>query len=987
MKIVRSAKLLSAVFSAVLSVAGCNSDRAGGGSTGSQKSLTVTIAQVGSGVGSITTNIAGFGCSVSCKSQSVKVASGTTITFKASASATSAFQGWDVSSCPGVLPCTLTINSDFKITASFEALPAGSPGEVIALTTTNRLISFNRATPETLRFDRAITGLQDGENLVGVDIRPASGSLFAVSSQNRLYTINVSTGAATLVATLTADPSDSTPFTTLSGTAFGVDFNPQADRLRVVSNTGQNLRIRVADDSATASVNEAGLTFSDTALPSTDKVTAVAYTNNFPSAAGTVLFGINTKGGTEPAQLVIQNPPNDGTLTAVSTLTELGAPLTIAEANGFDVTRFSTNKIENALAVFTVSGAQRLYMIDLGTGETSLLGSVGTADPIRGIALAPAASGLSQGDTFVLLEGNQLASLNRSAPSTVLNRFPITGLAAGDQVIGIDFRPKDQKLYAVAKNGVAGRIYLIDTITGLSSATVSLINDQDDNTADYSGLSGLSFGVDFDPVADTRPDTGPSLRIVSSSGQNYIVDADTGETGLIADGLNRCNMARAELDPANATGLAFSNSFDGTRATTAYLLDTTTDTLATFGIDIFNLQCLAISDDSTIVDTGSLGVDADGTGGFEVDAVNNKAFAILRTGSGLGFYQINLGTGAATEIGDLDGTSGLSGSETVQGLALQQPLAASAFGLAVTADGASHLYKFGPNDTSTFTDVVVTVAGGALLSETLIGIDFRMQDCSLSSCPVYAVGELLNVYRINPDTGVATQVSSLRPAPDDGSNAFITFDGTRFGMEFNPTRAISSEHLEIVSNAEDLIPGTTAGEYLQLDPATGFTRTNPTLAAATSEDGFTPTAGYPCDNSTSADGVAMAYTNNFKGAPSTTAFVISGADGCLKELNTATSKLFPIGSVNGNGQMGAINGFAGFDIVGGEDGLIVAALKRLEGTPGAPTAQSKLCKIALGRASNVQPTETRATECTDIGPAGTDVIRGIAIRLVPVANP
>ncbi len=94
-----------------------------------------------------------------------------------------------------------------------------------------------------------VTGLQSGETLLGIDIRPGgttTGQIYGLSSMGRLYTIDKFTGAATLKSTLSADPADtSNPFTGLSGTNFGIDFNPVVDRLRVVSDTGQNLRINV----------------------------------------------------------------------------------------------------------------------------------------------------------------------------------------------------------------------------------------------------------------------------------------------------------------------------------------------------------------------------------------------------------------------------------------------------------------------------------------------------------------------------------------------------------------------------------------------------------------------------------------------------------------------------------------------------------------------------------------------------------------------
>ena len=56
--------------------------------------------------------------------------------------------------------------------------------------------------------------LNPGETVLGIDFRPANGLLYGITNQNRLLTINPSTGAATLVAALTADPTDTTnPFT------------------------------------------------------------------------------------------------------------------------------------------------------------------------------------------------------------------------------------------------------------------------------------------------------------------------------------------------------------------------------------------------------------------------------------------------------------------------------------------------------------------------------------------------------------------------------------------------------------------------------------------------------------------------------------------------------------------------------------------------------------------------------------------------------
>mgnify|MGYP003693911373 CR=1 FL=1 len=82
----------------------------------------------------------------------------------------------------------------------------------------------------------SVTGI-GAETLLDIDIRPANGALYALSNLGNLYSINVTTGAAILSANLAGvilDP---------NATRFGIDFNPTVDRLRIVSNTGQNLRL------------------------------------------------------------------------------------------------------------------------------------------------------------------------------------------------------------------------------------------------------------------------------------------------------------------------------------------------------------------------------------------------------------------------------------------------------------------------------------------------------------------------------------------------------------------------------------------------------------------------------------------------------------------------------------------------------------------------------------------------------------------------
>ena len=121
----------------------------------------------------------------------------------------------------------------FPVTSDARSQAAG---DTIGLTETGKLVTFNRAAPAKLCTSAALSGLGSGENVVGIDTRPADGQLYALTSASKLYTVDKTTAAATLKSTLS---------TALAGSAFGVDFNPVPDRLRVTSNTGQNLRINV----------------------------------------------------------------------------------------------------------------------------------------------------------------------------------------------------------------------------------------------------------------------------------------------------------------------------------------------------------------------------------------------------------------------------------------------------------------------------------------------------------------------------------------------------------------------------------------------------------------------------------------------------------------------------------------------------------------------------------------------------------------------
>jgi hypothetical protein len=259
--------------------------------------------------------------------------------------------------------------------ASHLGLPPTPPLTIYALTASNKLASFDARTPGTLKNTVAITGLQPGETISGIDYRPANGQLYALGSTSRVYSINPATGAATAAGAAFTPP--------LNGKTFGVDFNPVPDRIRVVSDADQSLRLH--PDTGAVGGTDTALAYA-AGDPNTGKdpnVVSVAYTNNVAGTKVTTLFGIDStldilvrQGSPDGAPI----SPNSGQLFTIG---KLGVDAT--DATGFDI----ASATGTAWAALTTAGAKNssLYTINLTTGAATLAGAIGGNEIIRDIAV------------------------------------------------------------------------------------------------------------------------------------------------------------------------------------------------------------------------------------------------------------------------------------------------------------------------------------------------------------------------------------------------------------------------------------------------------------------------------------------------------------------------------------------------------------------------------------------------------------------------
>lgn len=247
---------------------------------------------------------------------------------------------------------------------------AGTAHAELAFGVTNNqtLISFDTAAPNAIQSGSAISGLMTNEQIRGIDFRPANGLLYALGSFNNLYTINTSTGAASLVGAGTGLP--------LSGSSFGFDFNPVIDRIRVVSDAGQNYVIN-PDTGTAVQVTSLFYAGGDANEGATPNVASSAYTNSFAGTTSTQLYGIDTG-----LDILVRQANSAGTLETVGSL---GAD--IIDMVGFDISSVTGS----AFAVTIEDGSSRsvLWSIDLNTGAASMLGEIGGGTVLTSFAVVP----------------------------------------------------------------------------------------------------------------------------------------------------------------------------------------------------------------------------------------------------------------------------------------------------------------------------------------------------------------------------------------------------------------------------------------------------------------------------------------------------------------------------------------------------------------------------------------------------------------------
>lgn len=382
---------------------------------------------------------------------------------------------------------------------------------VYGLTENNQLVAFNANNSSSFASTKAIMGIPSGEKLLSIDFRPATGELYAVSNASKFYIINTSTANTRVVSATAFAP-------LISGTIASIDFNPTVDRIRLVTNTGQNLRLNPETGAIAAT---------DGSIATTSSIAGIAYTNSKSGASSTILYDIDVTTG----KLFKQDPPNNGTLAEVGSL-----GITFTGQAAFDINPETTI----ALLAATTGSQNNLYTVDLNNGKATNIGTLSQKVIDLAIPTNPVAYAIDNANALQIFDPNNPVPVTKA----------ITGLQASEGILGIDFRPANGQLYAL---GSSSRIYTINLGTGAATqvGTGTLTTP----------LAGTEFGFDFNPTVD-------KIRVVSNTGQNLRLDPVTG--GVTVD-------MPLNPTPVSVGAAAYTNNFAGATSTMLFVIDTNTD--------------------------------------------------------------------------------------------------------------------------------------------------------------------------------------------------------------------------------------------------------------------------------------------------------------------------------------------------------------------------------------------------------------------------
>ena len=323
-------------------------------------------------------------------------------------------------------------------------------------------MSFNTNVPTALEPPVDLRFLAAGHEIVAIVRRPNNGFLygFAVDGVGyaTVYALHPANGAALQLGSISGFADGSLTVIPIAGTRFGAHVSPAADVLRIATDSGQNFRFNLNTGKSIDA--DPMYVFEQMDAPlngATTRIDSLAYTNNTLGANASTLYVVDSA----IDALCIQEPANTGTIGNCQPLsTPLDAVLGFDIALGINTNLQGTPVASgSATAVIRLPAetTQRLAQIDLTNGSIAPNPAAIGNGEIRSLAIQ-----MPNGIPMYALaaNGTQLVVFTSVSPTSVETRT-ITGIAAGEEVVGIDFNPQNGLLMALAVNAALDAGYCV----------------------------------------------------------------------------------------------------------------------------------------------------------------------------------------------------------------------------------------------------------------------------------------------------------------------------------------------------------------------------------------------------------------------------------------------------------------------------------------------------------------------------------------------
>jgi hypothetical protein len=253
---------------------------------------------------------------------------------------------------------------------------------------------------------------------------------------------------------------------------------------------------------------------------------------------------------------------------------------------------------------------------------------------------------------FAVTTANQLIQFNAGQPQKLLSSKPLTGLAAQERLLGIDYRVAKGQLFGL---GASGQLYRINTQDGSVSAIGA--------PSALPSEGAKEWGVDFNPTVDR-------IRVVNDAGFNLRLHPDT---GAVVDG--NAELAGVQFDgrlafdagdvnagkPVAVLAAGYSYNKTNDKITTNYALEGKQGLLVHQGTKE-GVQPMVSPNTGRLYTIGSLGLGSFEQATLDISDVSNAAYSAVSKAGKSSWYKVDLASGRATLIGTIAGGAAVVGA-------------------------------------------------------------------------------------------------------------------------------------------------------------------------------------------------------------------------------------------------------------------------------------------------------------------------------------